>query len=134
MSDSDNHNAITDLRTRMLRVEDSLTNVNRVVSESIAAVTKEVSGVIHEIDRRSLEQKDTESDWKTEHALAVSACKNHGAMAKEALSLAKSAHKVASNIGAPVASKKTERIAVSGLAAALIALMSALAAWLNMKG
>ena len=137
MSDSDKHEAIKDLRERMLRVEGAVSNVGIQVATSIAAVSKEVSGFIHEIDRRALEAKNDESEWKSQHAAAVTNCNAKGEIAQEAKRIALSAKATAEKAyqaatgAAPASHKRTDRIAWAGFVGAITTLLGILATYLK---
>ena len=137
MGDTDKHEAIQDLRERMLRVEGSLANFGKDMAVSLAVVSKEVSGFIHEIDRRELAAKDDESTWKMEHASAVESCKAKGEIAQEAKKIAISAKSIAEkayahSVGSsPAAHSRTDKVAMGGLITAIVALLGAVTAYLQ---
>lgn len=133
MGDTDKHEAIKDLRERMGRLEGAVSNISTQVQTAVAAASKEISGFIHEIDRRALADKAEESDWKVEHAQAVANCEHKGRVAteakiiaEEALDLSRKAHRVAVGMVQPKGSKPINWFA---LIAALTALATSLAGY-----
>jgi hypothetical protein len=137
VSESDKYETINDLRARMLRVEGAVADMGAQMQTSVATVSKEVSAFIREIDRRTIDAKTEESDWKMQHATAVAHCAAKGETANEAKKIALAAKSIAekayaASIGVtPKGHARTNKVAWGGLIVALTGLLGAIATWLQ---
>lgn len=135
MADTDKHELLTDFRQRVFRMEESIADVSQQMASGFARIQKDFSDLSLEIEKQANVDLREESNWKTEHRLAVENCKAKGDIAKEAkvlateaLDVAHKAHRFAAGMTRPEGDRKTQHISWGGLVTAIVALLTVLTA------